>query len=86
MKHFTLFYLPGCPFCKRAFAYIEELKAEHPEYQKIELETINENEHPEIADQYDYYYVPTFYIEGKKAHEGGIFKNEVEELLKQVIE
>ena len=39
-----------------------------------------------IADQYDYYYVPTFYVDGVKVHEAGIFKNEMEALLRKVIE
>lgn len=35
---------------------------------------IEETQHPDIADQYDYYYVPTFYVDGVKVHEAGIFK------------
>ena len=66
--------------------YIEELKEEHPEFQPIEIEMIEENQHPDIADQYDYYYVPTFYVDGVKVHEAGIFKNEMEALLRKVIE
>ena len=47
---------------------------------------IEENQHPDIADQYDYYYVPTFYVDCVKVHEAGIFKNEMEALLRKVIE
>ena len=61
MKPIKLFYQARCPFCKRAFNYIDELK-KRPEYKDIVIETIEETEHPDIADQYDYYYVPTFYI------------------------
>jgi thiol-disulfide isomerase/thioredoxin len=86
MKPIKLFYQTHCPFCKRAMQYIEELKQEHPEFQSIEIEKIEENEEPEIAEKFDYYYVPTFYIDGKKVHEGGIFKNEVEDLLKKALE
>ena len=86
MKKITMFYLEHCPFCKRAFQYISELKAEHPELADIEIETIEESQHPEIADQYDYYYVPTFYIDGQKEHEGGIYKDEVEALLRKALE
>ena len=49
---------------KKALRYIEELKAEYPEFQPIEIEMIEETQHPDIADQYDYYYVPTFYVDG----------------------
>ena len=85
MKKITMFYLERCPFCKRAFQYINELKTEHPELADIEIETIEESQHPEIADQYDYYYVPTFYIDGEKVHEAGIYKNEMEEVLRKAI-
>ena len=66
MKPITYFYLKECPFCKKAFRYIEELKREHPELQTVEIDTVEESEQPEIADRYDYYYVPTFYVDGKK--------------------
>lgn len=84
MKTVKIFYLKNCPFCKKAFRYIDELKKQDA-YKDIELELIEESEQPELADRYDYYYVPTFYIEGEKIHEGGIFPNEVEELLKKAL-
>jgi glutaredoxin len=86
MKKITMFYQERCPFCRRAFQYIDELKNENPAFKDIEIETIEETLHPDIADQYDYYYVPTFYIDGKKVHEAGIFKNEMKELLEQALE
>ena len=85
MKAIKLFYLKDCPFCKKAFAYIDELKKQDA-YKDIELELIEESEEPELADQYDYYYVPTFYIDGEKVHESGIFPNEVEEILKKALD
>lgn len=80
-----MFYQKRCPFCKMAFRFIDELKQEHPEFQKIEIETVDELEEPEEADKYDYYYVPTFYVDGKKVHEGGIYKPEVEKLLNDIL-
>ena len=50
------------------------------------IETVDELEEPELADTFDYYYVPTFYVDGKKVHEGGIYKPEVEKLLRHIIE
>ena len=35
---------------------------------------IEESEQPEVADAFDYYYVPTFYVDGVKVHEGGIYR------------
>ena len=86
MKPITYFYLKECPFCKKAFRYIEELKREHPELQTVEIDTVEESEQPEIAARYDYYYVPTFYVDGKKVHEGGIFKEEMEAVLRKALE
>lgn len=81
-----MFYQPQCPFCKRAFQYIEELTAENPAFDQIEIEKHDELAEPEFADKFDYYYVPTFYVDGKKVHEGGIFKDEVRALLQSVID
>lgn len=86
MKQVKLFYQERCPFCKKAFQYIEELKEEYPEFATIEMELIDELEEPELADQYDYYYVPTFYVDGHKVHEGGIYKPEMEKLLRKIIQ
>ena len=55
------------------------------QYKTIEVELIEESEQPELADQYDYYYVPTFYLDGQKVHEGGIFEPEVEAILQKAI-
>ena len=81
----TLFILRDCPFCKRALQYISELKEEHPEFKSIELDIIDEQEQQELANSYDYYYVPTFYLGDEKLHEGGIYKNEVKELFQSVL-
>lgn len=86
MEKVKLFYQPKCPFCKRTFAYIEELTAENPKFAEIEIEKIDELEKPEYADTFDYYYVPTFYVGDRKAHEGGIYKDEVRALLQSVID
>ena len=85
MKRITLFYLENCPFCKKAQAAIDELKKQD-RYKDIEIEMIEESKQPEVADKYDYYYVPTFYIDGRKVHEGGIFPDEVKAVLEQALE
>ena len=86
MKEVKLFYLRECPFCKKALRYIEQAKAKHSELADIEIEMIEESEQAALADKYDYYYVPTFYIAGEKVHEGGIFLDEVEQILRQALE
>jgi glutaredoxin len=86
MKPIKMFYQTMCPFCRKAFRYIDELKEEHPELKAVTIETIEETQQPELADTFDYYYVPTFYIDGEKIHEGGIFKPEMEAVLRKALE
>ena len=86
MKRVTLFYLENCPFCRKAMRYIGELRAERPELAAVRIETIEESRHPEVADRYDYYYVPTFYLDGEKVHEGGIYPDEVERILRRALD
>ena len=80
MKSISLFYLKLCPFCKKARAAIDELQKQD-RYKDIQINWIEESEHPDVAEKYDYYYVPTFYIDGRKVHEGGIFPDEVKAVL-----
>ena len=70
MQKITMFTLSDCPYCRAALRWMDELTAEYPEYADVPVEFIDEGEHPEIADQYDYYYVPTYYVAGEKLHEG----------------
>lgn len=86
MKNVKLFYLKNCPFCKKALRYVEEAKASNPELAAIEIEMIEESEQPQVADKFDYYYVPTFYVDGEKVHEGGIFPDEVEAVLRKALD
>lgn len=86
MKPVKLFYLRSCPFCKKALRYIEEAKAADPALAAVEIEMIEESEQSALADTFDYYYVPTFYVDGVKVHEGGIYPDEVEKILRQALE
>ena len=70
MKPVLMFITSWCPYCKKAFSLMEELKKTNPEYSNIEVTVIDEELQPEIAKQYDYYYVPTYYVDGIKVHEG----------------
>ncbi len=85
MKPVKLFYLKTCPFCKKALAFLEELKAANEAYRAVEIEMIEEEEQAEIADTYDYYYVPTFYVDGVKVHEGRADREDVEKVLQQAL-
>ena len=64
-----LFYFTTCPYCVKAKRAIEKLKEECPEYQNIEIEWIDEHKNISLADQYDYYYVPTIFYGEEKLYE-----------------
>lgn len=70
MKQVKYFYLKDCPYCRKADDYIASLCRLNPDYAQIPIERIEESEQPGLAAQYDYYYVPTFYVAGQKLHEG----------------
>lgn len=75
MKNITMFITDWCPHCKRALTWIEEVKAENPKYNDINVEVIDEEKHPEVSKEYDYYYVPTYYVGKNKIYEGGTTKD-----------
>ena len=86
MKPVTMFITSWCPYCKQAYSMMEKLKNDNPEYATIEVKIIDEELHPEIAKQYDYYYVPTYFVNKVKVHEGvpsiEIIRNVFDEALK----
>lgn len=70
MKHVKMMYLKSCPYCKQAFSMVEVLKEEYPKYRTIEIETIEENDEATKTEGYDYWYVPTYFVDDVKIHEG----------------
>ena len=77
MKKITMMYLKGCPYCKQAMNWMEELKKEQPVYQNINITYIEESEQPQLADTLDYWYVPTYFVDGIKKHEGAATKDKI---------
>ena len=73
MKPLTMFYLSDCGYCDRAFRALDDLYAENPAYQEIPIEKIEESEHPDVADQYNYYAVPCFFEGREKLFEAHLF-------------
>ena len=69
MKKITMFYLNECPCCKKAFEFMDELKAENKDYEAVEIDMIEEEEHPEIIANYDYHAVPCFFLGDEKLFE-----------------
>ena len=86
MKKVMYFYQPFCPFCVAASNYLSELIAENPAYGKIEIERIDETREWARADRYDYWYVPTLYVDGRKLHEGALTKAKLKEVLNAAME
>ncbi len=72
-----MFYFPSCPYCQKALRFADELRREDAAYAALEIEMIDEQREPAVADRYDYYYVPTYYVGGCKLHEGAAEKEDV---------
>ena len=69
MKDVKIFYFPTCPYCIKAKRAVEELKEENPVYRNIEINWVNEHKDVALAEQYDYYYVPTVFYGEEKLYE-----------------
>ena len=80
MKKIQLFYLEYCPHCRKTRADLSELLKEE-QFSGLSIEMIEESVQKELADQYDYYYVPCFYVDGIKVKEGALSRKDVEEVL-----
>lgn len=79
-----IFILKNCPHCVDLRRWIEELYTEDSDYQKIEIEYIDEEEATDIAEQYDYYYVPSIFVKETKVHEGIASKEIIKNIFEQV--
>lgn len=86
MKSIKYFYLKNCPYCIQASNWLEELFEENPEYKTIPLTRIEETKEPHIAEQHNYYYVPTFYVDADKLHEGIASKDKIKAVLDAALE
>lgn len=82
MKPILMFIIKTCPHCQKALGWMDELKQENPAYQTLEIKIIDEQKEAALANQYDYYYVPSYFIDGGKVHEGVATK----EIVRQVFE
>ena len=69
MKTITLFYLQTCPYCIKAKEALRQLCLEDPAYKAVPIHWIEESREPQIAAQYNYYYVPTLFCGKEKLYE-----------------
>lgn len=81
MRSLQIFYQKSCPHCQKAFKFIEELKEEKDIYRLIEPRLVEETLEVDYAEMFDYFLVPTFYIDELKVHEGVVSKEQVREIL-----
>ncbi len=85
MKKVLLFHFESCPFCRFARRWVQEAMEEDPALRAVEIELIDEQLCPGIARQYDYWYVPSFYVDGQKLHEGACTKKKVVDILHKAL-
>ncbi len=84
MKQVQLFYLEHCPHCRKAFSVLDEL-LKNERFKDVKIERIEESVHKAVADQFDYYYVPCFYVDGKKIKEGILSREDILEVLELAV-
>lgn len=80
-----MFMMASCPYCRQAAKWMDELVKEHPEYGAVEMEIIDETRNPEIAEKWDYYYVPTYFLGEEKLHEGAATKQKVQRVYEKAL-
>ncbi len=85
MKKLRYFKLPLCPYCIRADIYMKKLIKENPDYQKIDIEVINESKERSFADSYNYFLVPAFFLADKKLHEGAASYEDIKRVLDEAL-
>ena len=84
-KPVKMMMLDTCPYCRQAFAMMDKLKEEHPEYKEIPIDVIEETREPEKTKGYDYWYVPTFFVGEQKILEGVPTIDKVEKVFQEAL-
>lgn len=84
MNELYYFKLKNCPYCIRANNYLEELLQEE-RYKSIQIRHIDEQIEQDLANSYDYYLVPSFFLNDRKLFEGIMTKEDVIQVLEEVL-
>ena len=82
MADLHLYHFEGCPACKQAKQWIAELRREKPELANVEITMTDVYKNPGFKAPTPFYYVPTFFVDGRKVLEGEVTKEKVEEILR----
>ncbi|NLE20342.1 MAG: thioredoxin [Clostridiales bacterium] len=85
MPRMTMYHFEGCPACGDAKRWMNELTKEHPELQKANVELVDVYKTSNFSPPEPFYYVPTFFLDGRKVLEGAVSKEKVERLLRQAM-
>ena len=87
-KEILLFSRDDCGYCAKAHKAIAELKAENPAYGTLSLREVEETREPEFIEKFDYYAVPTLYLDGVKKFEAhiGMGYDEIKDAVKSVFD
>ena len=83
MKNIKLFILKSCPFCIQALDWQDKILKENPQYQNVPIEIIDESVEYELAESYDYYYVPSYFIDEVKVYEGVCTRQIIESVFEE---
>lgn len=86
MKKVLMMIQEGCPYCKKALKLMDELKEENSSYGQVEVEIVDENRYPLIAQDLSYWYVPTYFVDGEKLHEGVPTREAIKKVLETALE
>lgn len=83
MKDILMFTKKNDAYCLQAKDWVRELLLLHPEYADIPLTEIDREEHPELAERYKFYFVPTFFVGGEKVCECALRKERVADVFRR---
>lgn len=85
MQELLYFKLKHCPYCKRADAMLAQLRLEDERYAQVPITIVDEGQEPELADAYDYYYVPAFFLGKRRLFSGVPTLKDVQSVLEEAL-
>lgn len=85
MKKVLMMIQEMCPYCRQALRMMDELKKEQPEFETVDVKIVDENREKEFSDSLDYWYVPTYFVDGVKVHEGAPTMDKVRKVYEKAL-
>lgn len=86
MSQITLYHFEGCPACRDAKQWIDQLRAEKPELQDAKILMVDVHKTPGFKAPAPFQYVPTFFVDDRKVLEGNVTKDGVEYLMRAALQ